>query len=191
MKKICLQCKSLLKTKDAKKFCSRSCAATFNNKNRRLSEKTKHKIKNGVLQHHKEHYRKHRQYMYICDKCSKKFTSAVYMRKSRPTRCSSCKRVTKRGSKSASSILELSKRTISKLMKRAKFSCSMCGWNKTSLDLHHIVYRSIGGGDKHQNLIALCPNCHRMAHEEKYSINALKINSLDKSFPDWKDYYLV
>ena len=183
----CLQCRGPLETKDAKRFCSRSCAATFNNKKRVLSKETKLKIRNKVLAFHKTLPSK--RYEYTCDKCSSEFVTDVYLRKSRPQRCKNCKRVTRRASKNAQSILELSKRTVKKLLKRAKFGCVMCGWNRTSLDIHHILHKSKGGTDDHENLIALCPNCHRLAHEGKYELEILKTKSLVSTFPDWKDYY--
>ena len=183
----CLECSNPLETKDAKKFCSRSCSATFNNRNRVLTSKTKSKIRVGVLGFHAELPRS--QYDYVCDKCLAAFTSYVYMRKSRSVRCKSCKRVVKRATKDARSILELSKRTITKLLKRANFGCVMCGWDRTTLDIHHILHRSKGGTDAHQNLIALCPNCHRLAHEGKYDLGILKTKTLDRTFPNWKDFY--
>lgn len=67
----------------------------------------------------------------------------------------------------------------------------MCGWNRTTLDIHHIQKKSKGGTDKHANLIALCPNCHRLAHERGYSSEELKEKTLDKTFPNWKNYYYI
>ena len=61
----------------------------------------------------------------------------------------------------------LSKRTISKILKRLGAVCSNCGWERTSCDIHHIVPKSKGGTDHHTNLTVLCPNCHRLAHEKK------------------------
>ena len=45
--------------------------------------------------------------------------------------------------------------------KHYHYKCCICGWNKCSLDTHHIQ------GNRHtdnspQNLAFLCPNCHRM-----------------------------
>lgn len=38
-----------------------------------------------------------------------------------------------------------------------------------SIDIHHIKYRSQGGGDDIQNLIALCRPCHEKAHTRELS----------------------
>ena len=43
--------------------------------------------------------------------------------------------------------------------------CEHCG--KKAVDIHHIVYRSQGGKDEIDNLIALCRKCHDMAHNEE------------------------
>jgi 5-methylcytosine-specific restriction endonuclease McrA len=42
--------------------------------------------------------------------------------------------------------------------------CEVCGGN--AVDIHHIVYRSRGGGDTIDNLMALCRYHHDMAHQE-------------------------
>ena len=43
--------------------------------------------------------------------------------------------------------------------------CEHCG--KKAVDIHHIIYRSQGGKDEIDNLIALCRKCHDMAHNEE------------------------
>lgn len=89
------------------------------------------------------------------------------------------------------SILEFSKRTVAKMLKRAKLKCAICDYSLTSLDLHHIISKKFKGADTHFNLIALCPNCHREAHENKIDAFKLFDNSLDMKFKDWKEYYNV
>lgn len=41
---------------------------------------------------------------------------------------------------------------------RCKGRCEYCG--KKAIDPHHIIYRSKGGDNKADNLIALCRDCH-------------------------------
>ena len=89
----------------------------------------------------------------------------------------------------ATSIMSLSTRTISKILKRAGIKCSMCKWDQTTLDTHHIIEKSKGGTDEHDNLISLCPNCHRKAHEKQFTKEELREKSLDKTFKNWKDHY--
>lgn len=40
--------------------------------------------------------------------------------------------------------------------------CEICGWDRSSVDLCHIIDRSDGGSDKEDNLVLLCPNHHRL-----------------------------
>lgn len=84
------------------------------------------------------------------------------------------------------SILDLSRRTITKVIERMKLGCSNCGWDETPGDLHHIIPKSKGGSDSHSNLSHLCPNCHRKAHRGLIT----KFVSLDEMIGDaWKQYY--
>lgn len=85
-------------------------------------------------------------------------------------------------------ILECSKRTISKIAKRMNLSCFNCGWNLCVCDFHHILPQSKGGGDELSNLTYLCPNCHRAAHNGLIS----EFKSAKEVFGDtWKEYYNV
>jgi 5-methylcytosine-specific restriction endonuclease McrA len=40
--------------------------------------------------------------------------------------------------------------------------CEVCG--AVAVDIHHIRFKSQGGTDKINNLIALCRHCHDVAH---------------------------
>ena len=42
--------------------------------------------------------------------------------------------------------------------------CEICGLRAT--DIHHVKYKSRGGTDEYNNLVALCRICHNLAHEE-------------------------
>ncbi|HDY89435.1 MAG TPA: HNH endonuclease [bacterium] len=42
--------------------------------------------------------------------------------------------------------------------------CEVCG--KTSVEIHHIKYKSRGGKDEINNLAALCRKCHNDCHNE-------------------------
>lgn len=167
------------------KFCSRSCANS-----RIRTDEIKRKIKETLLLTNKKVGRKKIEHLLNCEKCKKEFVKYGYYRKNRSIRCNNCKN--KRfAKKDPKSIFELSSRTISKIFKRANAKCSMCGWNKTSLDLHHIIHRKNGGTNEHDNLISLCPNCHRMAHENQYSIEQLKEKNLTVTLKNWIHYYNV
>lgn len=44
-----------------------------------------------------------------------------------------------------------------------------------TLDIHHIVYVSDGGGDDPTNLLALCPYCHSMHHAKQIPAEAIRL----------------
>jgi len=45
--------------------------------------------------------------------------------------------------------------------------CKSCG-RRDQLTAHHIIFVSEGGDDRFENLITLCFNCHRAAHDGYY-----------------------
>lgn len=55
-------------------------------------------------------------------------------------------------------------------LRRSKGLCEYCGQpgfemsSGVYLETHHVVPLAEGGADVDENVIALCPNCHRMAH---------------------------
>jgi 5-methylcytosine-specific restriction endonuclease McrA len=85
-------------------------------------------------------------------------------------------------------ILSVSPRTVSKILRRMKLACFRCGWSEAICDIHHIIPRSKGGTDDHDNLTILCPNCHRVAHEKNQSdFPTLQDTVGDK----WKEHYFT
>ena len=58
---------------------------------------------------------------------------------------------------------------------RQKHRCPLCGQpfrDNDDWDLHHIVYKTRGGGDEAENLMMLHPNCHRQYHAKTDGDNA-------------------
>lgn len=45
--------------------------------------------------------------------------------------------------------------------------CEKCGWAEARCDVHHRHLKSQGGAHTIKNAIVLCPNCHRVAHEQR------------------------
>jgi hypothetical protein len=90
------------------------------------------------------------------------------------------------------SIMDLSKRTITKVLKRMKLSCSKCGWYHEGAvgDLHHIVERKNGGSDDNSNLTYICPNCHRLVHSGIIKSEEL-VSLQDYIGDEWKKHYYV
>ena len=166
---ICLECHKEFKTRWRNKFCGFSCSATYNNRNRLPpTEETKKKQRDGLLKYYAEHPEKLRR----GEKHSKatgEYTKGKYKGR-------------------IESILDVSKRTASKILKRLNIGCCLCGWKEASCDIHHINGRKITNPHNHRNLTLLCPNHHRLFHEKK--ILEENVISLDKYFPEnWRDLY--
>lgn len=86
------------------------------------------------------------------------------------------------------SIYDVSSRTKSKILNRIGLGCCRCGWKESICDLHHIIPRKQGGTDSHDNLVLVCPNCHRML--ENGLIDPLTLPSLLEYFPEnWHELY--
>lgn len=45
-------------------------------------------------------------------------------------------------------------------------ACEKCGWCAARCDVHHRVPKAVGGKNTIANGIVLCPNCHRIEHEQ-------------------------
>ena len=72
------------------------------------------------------------------------------------------------------------------ILKLYGYSCAICGWNLPNItpngviqhqggcDLHHITPYREGGSNDSNNLILLCPNCHKMADNEVISRTELR-----------------
>lgn len=183
---ICRNCGEETKNKH---FCSKSCNVSFNNKGRKLSDKTKEKIRESVILSLRD--RKKKPSEHTCEKCEKKFEG--FVRKGRRIRCNDCKRKSPRKNENANSILDLSKRTIKKILKRANKGCAICGWKEANPVKHHIEFRMNGGKDADDNLILVCPNHHAIIHENKkaFDVAFLRSRCIAVTFKNWRDYYAV
>lgn len=92
----------------------------------------------------------------------------------------------------ATSILDLSNRTVFKIIRRMKLSCSICNWYHENVvcDIHHIIQKKYNGTNNMNNLTYICPNCHRLVHSGIIDSNELV--SLEDYIGDtWKKYYYV
>ena len=163
-----------------KKHCSLSCA----NSHEMTSERLQH-IREGI-----QVYYDNREYHYTCERCGKEFTTNTTIRKGRHIHCPDCKQNREHVKEDPQSLMDLSSRTVSKILQRAKCGCSICGWNESTCDIHHIVPRSEGGSNSSDNLIIVCPNCHRVIHTtDKYTKEFLQNLAVDKTFTNWKEFY--
>lgn len=171
------------------RFCSKSCSISFGNKHKIRKKETNEKIANSVKQYFKQNPK---EYTYTCEKCGKTFILNNKIRKDRHVYCNDCKRkvVHAKDLSELNTITDVSKRTITKILRRANVKCSICGWNESTCDIHHIIHKKDGGSDNMDNLIVVCPNCHRIIHTtDKYNTELLQQHSLDKEFSNWKDFY--
>jgi hypothetical protein len=169
LKRTCLHCKESFETFDyRKKFCTRKCSVTYNNKNRVCTEETKQKLSNALKKYHE---------------------SKIWTQDEKDKMSMAVGNATKnKYKKEPESILDLSLRTVCKIMKRLKVGCSYCGWNETVCDIHHINGRKCQDPDNHKNLTYLCPNCHRKCH--KGLIKKDDLTSLEDYIGDrWKEFY--
>jgi 5-methylcytosine-specific restriction endonuclease McrA len=49
------------------------------------------------------------------------------------------------------------------VLERDGWRCQICG-ERRGLEVHHIRFRSRGGGNREENLITLCSECHTRVH---------------------------
>lgn len=166
------------------RFCSRACS----NK-RTLTEEQKKKISFTIKQQKLRFFEKG----ITCELCNKVFHTNDYSRKL----CYNCLPKTKRFAiveKVPESILDCSKRTVSKIMRRMDMPCSCCGFFVKGVvwDFHHIIPRKIGGKDDMSNITYICPNCHRIAHTDT-SLLVSKLISVEQQLKNcgknWLDFY--
>jgi hypothetical protein len=72
---------------------------------------------------------------------------------------------------------------------RARFACEVPGCrSKRCLDVHHIVFRSMGGSNKLSNLVVVCSGHHQALHEGRLSITGRSPDDLVFEFRrDWDE----
>ena len=51
------------------------------------------------------------------------------------------------------------------VLHRDNYTCQCCGKKHVRLEVHHIIFRSMGGTDDERNLITLCEKCHKAIHD--------------------------
>ena len=143
-------------------YCSMSCS-----KSRDITEEHRLRLRKSLLDYYRDH--------------------PVEKNPSLHKRVSTFKR-----SSNPTSILDLSKRTAVKIIKRMGLGCSRCGWHVEGVanDIHHILPKKNGGSDDHHNLTILCPNCHRLAHSGKIPAEEF-ITLVDQVGDTWKEFYFV
>ena len=51
------------------------------------------------------------------------------------------------------------------VLHRDNYTCQCCGKKHIKLEVHHIIFRSLGGTNDERNLITLCEKCHKLVHD--------------------------
>lgn len=51
------------------------------------------------------------------------------------------------------------------VLNRDNYTCQCCGKKHVKLEVHHIIFRSMGGTDDEKNLITLCEKRHKAVHD--------------------------
>lgn len=150
--KTCLVCgKELVKSQH--KFCSSSCAAKFNNK-QRVKEKTKCCLNCGIKL-------KDPRNVFCCEKCHKEKMQKDWVER------------WKRGEENGIiGEYGISKRLKRYFLEKYDNKCQLCGWSETNqytnsipLELHHID--GDYANNQEDNLQLLCPNCHSLTQTYK------------------------
>ena len=148
-------------------YCGHSCHAKATVLGRKTSAAVKAKISASMKVHWKDHPEKLKRGIEVSLRIGKT-TKGKY-------------------NPNPESLMELSKRTRTKVFQRMKLGCSRCGWKEAVCDLHHINGRKGPDAHSHSNLSMLCPNCHRLADRGK--IKELLIPLTSSIGDKWKEYY--
>lgn len=62
------------------------------------------------------------------------------------------------------------------ILNRDGYKCTKCKSKNVKLHIHHIQFKSNGGGNSPKNLITLCEDCHKSLHKGEFEIKASKKN---------------
>lgn len=153
----CLCCGKEIETPDGwkttRKFCSSSCAATYNNKIRGAKHREKH---DTCVYCGKELTGKSKYTKFCSKECEKKYKNEEYIAR------------WKNGEESGlTGRYGISRIIRAYLMDKYECKCQECGWGKENpkthkvpLQIHHIDGDCLN--NKEENLQLLCPNCHSL-----------------------------
>jgi hypothetical protein len=75
--------------------------------------------------------------------------------------------------------MALDKALVTRVFARDKWKCRHC--KDRIVHPHHVIYKSQGGVDELWNLLSLCLQCHRAAHDGHLLITVLEVLDDDVS----------
>ena len=175
----------------AKKYCSRSCANS-REQTASMRESKRLKLNKAVnCKYCNEEFESKSGLGYHQNKCvgnPNRSAGSFFNKKHTLETKQKIGKNNSMGLKTPVSLLDISKRTVSKIMKRLNVGCFNCGWVLTTCDIHHIIPISKGGTDDNSNLTHLCPNCHRLAHENKLTTF---VSIKERIGEEWRKHYFA
>ena len=171
-RRYCLNCgKEILGEKIShRKFCSSSCSASYNNKDKKLKEETKQKISQSLRKNNVKN-----EEIKYCKYCGKKLDRGHTIFCSNDCRNSYLEEEYlkyierwKNGDEPGHvPCLKIHQYVRRYLFEKNNNSCEMCGWShehpithKIPLQIHHIDGDCTNNSE--DNLQLLCPNCHSL-----------------------------
>lgn len=174
-----------------RRYCTRKCANSRPQSTEIRERKSKKLQKETPCQYCNEIYRSvsgAKTHEKSCQKNPRRQHGAFYGKAHKIATKKAQGKKNAMGLKIPTSLLDMSKRTTSKVMKRLGIGCFNCGWNQGSCDVHHILPVSKGGSNDNENLTYICPNCHRLAHEGKLTSF---VSVAEKVGDVWRNYYFA
>lgn len=170
-KYICPECGKEFESKYKRKFCSRSCAAKYNNKNRKpRSLESRKKVSDSLKKYHGNKNSPIYQNQ-ICENCGKSIPLNFIKRRFCCNKCSGeyhHNQLVKRWLENPMKFNKIKHQFIKRyLMELHNNKCEICGWGELNqfsktipLEVHHIDGDCTNNHPN--NLQLLCPNCHSL-----------------------------
>ena len=139
--------------------------------------------------------------MKTCVFCGRQFENP---RKNTKYCCAECERRA-RYEKRKDQIIERNEKSTSENLRkevaiRFKYKCALCGWHIPrcaggGCEVHHIKEVCNGGSNEINNLILLCPNCHKMVHKGlildktlKSKVSKIEVTAKEQNALLFKEY---
>ena len=184
--KLCLHCGKPIPYKGhkEKKFCGKSCSASYNNAKRVKEEQTVRYCKycgKVIIRKNGDSWKDYRNRKYCCYECYRKDYFYSFIEK--------WKKGEADGSAPSGGISDTIRKYI---LDKYHNQCALCGWKKINpytnmipLEIHHIDGNSDNNNE--DNLILLCPCCHSLTKNYRGgNVSNSKRSKYRKKYKDQK-----